>query len=80
MTTRQLVSHLAGIRHYEKKDEIEKREKEKERKKTGGERNDKSDDDEFSMKEYYLKDYFESTSDALKLFKDDELTSKPGED
>ena len=33
---------------------------------------------EFEKKEYYVKEKFNSVSDALKMFKDDNLCSKPG--
>ena len=33
---------------------------------------------EFSNKEYYLKHYFSSVTESLKLFKDDPLVAKPG--
>ena len=33
---------------------------------------------EFDTKEYLIKDRFENINDALALFKDDELCSKPG--
>lgn len=43
---------------------------------------DKKDEDEtspeFDKKEYYLQKEFKSTEEALALFKDDELMSKPG--
>jgi serine beta-lactamase-like protein LACTB len=83
LTTRQLVSHLSGVRHYEKKEDLEKKKREEEEQKKAGQKKKRrrgaDDDDEFAKKEYYLKDSFESTGDALKLFKDDELISKPGE-
>ena len=34
--------------------------------------------DEFSSREYYLDEKFESVYDSLKLFKDDDLLSRPG--
>ena len=37
-----------------------------------------SNDDEFDSKEYYINEFFESVYESLKLFKDDDLLSKPG--
>ena len=34
---------------------------------------------ELEMKEYYIKDKYKTTAQSLKLFKDDELCSLPGE-
>lgn len=62
ITVRQLCSHLGGIRHYDKK-AVEGKEKEKE---------------EFDMKEYYIKDKFETMAKSVDLFRNDELMSKPG--
>ena len=36
------------------------------------------DEDEFSLKEYFLKETFATTDESLKLFQDDELLSAPG--
>ncbi|MBN3293475.1 LACTB protein, partial [Polypterus senegalus] len=125
ITTRMLVSHLSGIRHYEKDPNKVKEEKEKtnqkqkmkkekaindgndsktepgnsERKKSMmTNKNHISSSDlqhdnadvkekpsklstnkkEFEQEEYYLKEKFDSVTDALKLFKDDPLIFKPG--
>ncbi|KAK6184879.1 hypothetical protein SNE40_007241 [Patella caerulea] len=72
ITTRQLVSHLSGIRHYDKK-YLEKNK----------EKNDKNNDtntptSEFELKEYYLKKNFKNVTESLKLFQDDPLVHKPG--
>ncbi|XP_063860892.1 serine beta-lactamase-like protein LACTB, mitochondrial [Scylla paramamosain] len=37
------------------------------------------EEDEFDLKEYHIKEEFETVKDALKLFQDDELFFKPGE-
>ena len=87
---RQLVSHLSGIRHYtKKKDEKEATETENEKKDEANESKAKkrrngngggggnSGDTQF--KEFYLNEKFESVTQALTIFKDDELLSKPGE-
>ncbi|KAK7060069.1 hypothetical protein SK128_004510 [Halocaridina rubra] len=37
------------------------------------------DDDEFDLKEYYIKEKFDTIQEAVKLFQDDELFFKPGE-
>ena len=54
------------LRHYDKKGEKEVKGKKKK--------------EELTQKEYYLKDQFKTTEEALGLFKDDELMSKPGEE
>ncbi|KAJ8003267.1 hypothetical protein DPEC_G00167650 [Dallia pectoralis] len=90
ITPRMVLSHLSGIRHYEKdpKKVWEDREKAKRPVKPPGGK-DKSDTkikeakklpkkNEFSQEEYYLKDNFDSVIHALDLFKDDSLIFKPG--
>lgn len=67
ITTRHLLSHLSGIRHYEKK-ETKDEEVDKKKKQT----------DEMKLEEYFLKTTFSSLKDAMKLFQDDELFHKPG--
>ncbi|XP_065566885.1 serine beta-lactamase-like protein LACTB, mitochondrial isoform X2 [Artemia franciscana] len=66
ITTKQLVSHLGGIRHYDKSKKKELTEKEKE------------EEEEFKKKEYYIKEEYKSVQDALELFKHDELRHEPG--
>ncbi|KAM3609830.1 uncharacterized protein V6R79_020912 [Siganus canaliculatus] len=103
ITPRMLLSHLSGIRHYEKdakkvKEDKEKAKrllkppiKEKEEEKRSSESKDKPATEqstkdkettrkkkEFEHEEYYLKDNFESVTQALDLFKDDPLIFKPG--
>ena len=69
ITLRQLLSHSSGIRHYERKHEIEARKQlEKEKGK------DAVKAEEF---ENFAKHYKKAT-DALELFKDDELVHEPG--
>ena len=41
-------------------------------------RKGEKDEDEFCLKEYYIKDTFKTTDDSVALFKDDELLSAPG--
>merc|ERR1719481_2474962 len=41
-------------------------------------RKGEKDEDEFSLKEYYIKETFKTTDESLKLFQDDELLSSPG--
>ncbi|NXA10769.1 LACTB protein, partial [Sapayoa aenigma] len=115
ITTRLLVSHLSGIRHYEKDIAKVKEEKEKanralkltkphqdrEQKEKEGKGTEKTDsvkarrehdsetksrnskpgrrDKEFEQEEYYLKEKFESVIDSLKIFKNDPLFFKPGD-
>lgn len=64
ITTRQLVSHIAGIRHYRKPQENN---------------NNKNNEKPRTSKEFYIKDRYETVEDSLKLFKDDDLMFKPGE-
>ncbi|XP_044047985.1 serine beta-lactamase-like protein LACTB, mitochondrial isoform X2 [Siniperca chuatsi] len=105
ITPRLILSHLSGIRHYEKdakkvKEDKEKAKrllkppvKEKEDEKSSSEYKDKpaieqntkgkeaapaQKKKEFEHEEYYLKDNFESVTQALDLFKDDPLIFKPG--
>ncbi|CAH1273229.1 LACTB [Branchiostoma lanceolatum] len=112
ITTRHLVSNLAGIRHYEKKKGKDKVDKEQQNKITKeetessykqliGENKDDSEKKhsgtevgksdttqagkkgtrgkgEFALKEYYIKKHYKSVTDALSLFKDDPLMSRPG--
>lgn len=100
-----ILSHLSGIRHYEKdakkvREDKEKAKrllkppvKEKDDEKSSAENKDKSPKEqnikgkeatqaqkkkEFEHEEYYLKDNFESVTQALDLFKDDPLIFKPG--
>ncbi|KAE8296302.1 Serine beta-lactamase-like protein LACTB, mitochondrial [Larimichthys crocea] len=105
ITPRMILSHLSGIRHYEKdakkvKEDKEKAKrllkplvKEKEDEKGSSENKDKpaaghntkgkeatqaQKKKEFEHEEYYLKNSFESVTQALDLFKDDPLIFKPG--
>lgn len=100
-----ILSHLSGIRHYEKDAKKVKEDKEKAKqllkpqvKKTEDAESSSGAKDkpaaeqstsnkeatetqrkkEFEHKEYYLKDNFESVTQALDLFKDDPLIFKPG--
>lgn len=101
-----LLSHLSGIRHYEKdakkvkedkekakrllkpqikEKETEKSSSEKKDKPTAAEQGSKNKENaqhqrkkEFEQEEYYLKDNYESVTQALDLFKDDPLIFKPG--
>lgn len=98
-----ILSHLSGIRHYEKDAKKVKEDKEKAKRllkppvkekddekssnkdKPSIEQNTKGKEatpaqkkKEFEHEEYYLKDNFESVTQALDLFKDDPLIFKPG--
>ncbi|XP_064649471.1 serine beta-lactamase-like protein LACTB, mitochondrial [Lineus longissimus] len=77
ITTRHLLSHVSGIRHYETAEEIQKKKQEKEREKKEGKKLVKNEN-ELKMKEYNLKEKYASVKDALMIFKDDELIHKPG--
>ncbi|XP_055365428.1 serine beta-lactamase-like protein LACTB, mitochondrial isoform X2 [Betta splendens] len=105
ITPRMILSHLSGIRHYEKDANRVKEDKEKAKRllkppvtkkendkstcednhKTTTEQNTKAKEapkaqkkKEFEQEEYYLKDNFESVTQALDLFKDDPLIFEPG--
>ncbi|XP_045894554.1 serine beta-lactamase-like protein LACTB, mitochondrial isoform X3 [Micropterus dolomieu] len=103
ITPRMILSHLSGIRHYEKDAKKVKEDKEKAKRllkppvkekddekssnkdKPSIEQNTKGKEatpaqkkKEFEHEEYYLKDNFESVTQALDLFKDDPLIFKPG--
>ncbi|KAJ0069493.1 hypothetical protein NL108_008283 [Boleophthalmus pectinirostris] len=91
ITSRMLLSHLSGIRHYEKdankvreerekaKNKIKRKEDEKEEKKEKqGQKKPTQKKSEFELEEYYLKDHYNSVIEALDLFKDDPLIFKPG--
>lgn len=100
-----ILSHLSGIRHYEKdakkvredaekakgllKPQVKKKEDVKsssvDKDKPATEQNTHSKEaaktqkkKEFEHEEYYLKDKFETVTQALDLFKDDPLIFKPG--
>lgn len=64
------MSHLSGIRHYEKKSPFESAEENKSK--------SQGNESEFKNQEYLLNTFYESVSQSLTLFKDDELFSKPG--
>lgn len=105
ITPRMILSHLSGIRHYEKDAKKVREDKEKAKRrlkppakekedeksssedkdKPAAEQNTKSKETtqaqkkkEFEHEEYYLKDNFETVTQALDLFKDDPLIFKPG--
>lgn len=103
ITIRMIMSHLSGIRHYEKDAKKVREDKEKAKRllksekkedeksssgnkdKTTTEQNTKGKEStqtqkkkEFEHEEYYLKDNYESVTQALDLFKDDPLIFKPG--
>ncbi|XP_060083887.1 serine beta-lactamase-like protein LACTB, mitochondrial [Ylistrum balloti] len=82
ITSRQLVSHFAGIRHYHTKASKPNTEEETETKKTI------KSDKKTNMKEaavqtpekseYFIADHFKSVMESLNLFKDDPLVHEPG--
>lgn len=88
-----LLSHLSGIRHYEKDAKKVREDKEKakrvlkapELKKEGPKALSKDKPGaesqkkkEFEHEEYYLKKSFDTVTKALDLFKDDPLIFEPG--
>ncbi|CAL1595963.1 unnamed protein product [Knipowitschia caucasica] len=87
ITTRMLLSHLSGIRHYEKDANKVREERDKARRKAKLKTDEEEKKEqkkcvqkksEFELEEYYLKDHFSSVIQALDLFKDDPLIFKPG--
>ena len=87
---RQLVSHLSGIRHYtkkkaEKEAEVETKSEAETEKKDGSKesknkkRRNGTNSHDTQFKEFYLNEKFDSVTQALTIFKEDELLSKPGE-
>ncbi|XP_024136707.1 serine beta-lactamase-like protein LACTB, mitochondrial isoform X1 [Oryzias melastigma] len=99
ITPRMLLSHLSGIRHYEKdidkiredkakakqplKHPVTEKQEEKSKDKPSTDHCHKDSPQaakkkEFDHEEYYLKENFESVTQALNLFKDDPLVFEPG--
>ncbi|XP_073508810.1 serine beta-lactamase-like protein LACTB, mitochondrial [Phyllobates terribilis] len=94
ITTRLLVSHISGIRHYEKdiqkiRKKIGKKSSEipvddTESTRIGEQRRSKPDTAKsqksaaLEPEEFYIKDKFNSVIEALELFKNDPLVFKPG--
>lgn len=93
ITCRHLVSHLSGIRHYDKnvlknnseKSDLKSKKEEYNEKKSAKEKdeNDKKNGNnaqksEFEFKEYFIKEKYDSVKASLDLFKDDPLVHKPG--
>ena len=63
----------SGVRHYEKRDDIEAK------KKGGDEAKKREKNEEFESKEYHITKKYKKASDALEIFKNDELIHEPGE-
>lgn len=82
ITTRQLVSHLGGIRHYSKPsvttDEKKKEENEKSKKSLCEKCKQELKKSEFQQEEYYNQKQHDSVMEALKMFQNDPLIAKPG--
>lgn len=66
ITARQLMSHTSGIRHYEKNVNL-----------NGSNEKNQSNDSDTNYKEFYIKDHFDKTSDALSIFINDKLLFEP---
>lgn len=93
ITTRQLVSHVAGIRHYKANGDKEDK---KEKRKDAVQANTKKSNlkkgipkdaqqssltysaGEYGRAEYFIKDQFDSVEQSLKLFANDDLLHRPG--
>nr|XP_061812800.1 serine beta-lactamase-like protein LACTB, mitochondrial [Nerophis lumbriciformis] len=96
ITSRMILSHLSGIRHYEKDANKVREDKEKAKRLLKSSKKEKREDNtkeqnlkakdasrgkkknEFEHDEYYLREHFDSVTEALDLFKDDPLIFKPG--
>lgn len=89
ITPRMILSHLSGIRHYEKNVRKVREEHERANRliKPPSEKTEEvkslpnavyTKKPEFENDEYYLKETFEGVIQALKLFKDDPLIFEPG--
>ncbi|XP_059083023.1 serine beta-lactamase-like protein LACTB, mitochondrial [Tigriopus californicus] len=68
ITTRQIVSHLAGIRHYIEEEQLQRLNV------SYGQSCHKAEE----FKEFHITERFESVEKSLELFKNDELLSKRG--
>lgn len=90
LTTRHLVSHLGGIRHYDR-GYMQKQKEQKEAQPAGEKSADSvtkggKDDvretlrltEEFDNPEYFIKRHFPSTEASLTLFQNDPLVHRPG--
>ena len=73
ITTRQLLSHMAGIQHYSKFPSVEKL---SDKESSKGKMENKKG--EFDHEEYYTLKHYDSVSESLNIFKDDDLISEPG--
>ncbi len=68
------MSHLSGIRHYEKKAPPTSTEDSNKDKSL----ENKARQNEFDSKEYLINTHYDTVLKSLDLFKDDELHNKPG--
>ncbi|OWF41272.1 Serine beta-lactamase-like protein LACTB, mitochondrial [Mizuhopecten yessoensis] len=80
ITTRHLVSHLGGIRHYHTKASIPKVEANTQTTKTSkpGQKTAAEETSELSLAEYLISTNYKSVTESLNLFKDDPLVHEPG--
>jgi len=72
ITTRHLLSHLSGIRHYCKKEDFRDENSPNKCKKC------KTQEETEIFGEMFLKEKFASVEASMKLFQNDELYHKPG--
>ena len=75
------MSHLSGIRHYEKVVSVEQDKSSEDSKPDASTKLDGKIEKikaEFDAKEYLINNYFESVAKSMTIFQDDELFSKPG--
>lgn len=93
ITTRQLLSHTSGIRHYNKdymKNQLNTKDKDSKKNTPSSspvdnksvQNTEKSKvtekKDEMKLDEYYIKENYASVLESLSLFKDDPLVHRPG--
>lgn len=79
LTTRHLLSHLGGIRHYQKPTaSSEENETNKEKRGTVSDGCTCRRGGDSQFEEFYSKDHYKSVSEAIAIFKDDPLLSNPG--
>ena len=64
ITARQLMSHTSGIRHYEKNVDLY-------------ESNNNTSGGDNKYQEFYIKEHFDKTTDALSIFINDKLLFEP---
>ncbi|XP_033725011.1 serine beta-lactamase-like protein LACTB, mitochondrial [Pecten maximus] len=83
ITTRHLVSHLGGIRHYHKNTSKPKDDTEASKTMISSDKKTEKEaatakKPEMTLEEYLISDHYKSVTDSMNLFKDDPLVHEPG--